>query len=218
MIPVESSAFLMGTNKSTDSGAFDNEGPIHPVAMNDYYIGKHEVTQALWKAVMGSNPSNFKGDNLPVENVSWFECQVFINKLNTLTEMSFRLPTEAKWEYAARGGNRSRGYKYSGSDTISDVAWYHDNAGSTHPVGTKKANELGIHDMSGNVWEWCYDWYDCYYSSPQTAPDGPSTGSGRVIRGGSYWDDTKFCRSIYRYGFPAKSTDYASGLRLVLSP
>ena len=167
---------------------------------------------------MGNNPSYFKGDNLPVENVSWNDCQTFIFRLNNLTGKNFRLPTEAEWEYAARGGNRSRGYKYSGSNTLSDVAWFDDNSGSkTHPVGTKSPNELGLYDMSGNVWEWCSDWYGTYSSSSQTNPTGPSSGSGRVRRGGCWLNDAGLCRSSSRCdGSPDERGDYL-GLRLALS-
>jgi formylglycine-generating enzyme required for sulfatase activity len=146
---------------------------------------------------MGNNPSYFKGAKLPVEQVSWDDCQEFIRKLNAMTGKRFRLPTEVEWEYAARGGNRSRGYKYSGSDNIGSVAWYTDNSGrETHPVGQKQANELGLYDMSGNVEEWCQDWYgeNYYSSSPSQNPKGPSTGSDRVLRGGSWGDDAWRCR------------------------
>ena len=192
--------------------------PAHQVTLtNDYYIGKYEVTQALWKAVMGNNPSNFKGDNLPVEQVSWNDCQEFLNKLNSITGKTFRLPTEAEWEYAARGGNKSRGYQYSGSNNLSDVAWYGDNSGSkTHPVGSKQANELGIYDMSGNVWEWCQDRFGSYSSSPQNNPTG-ANGFNRVYRGGCWSDNVWYCYSSYRLGSSSNSSSIALGLRLVLS-
>ena len=186
--------------------------------MSSYYIGETEVTQALWKAVMGSNPSEFKGDDLPVEQVSWDDCQIFISKLNALTGKRFRLPTEAEWEFAARGGNQSRHTPYSGSSRIDDVAWYLYNSGEkTHPVKTKQPNELGIYDMSGNVWEWCQDWDGDYSSYAQTNPTGASSGSDRVIRGGSLYSSPWDCRSSGRvYGAPTYS-EYDQGLRLVLS-
>jgi len=198
----------------------------HLVTLDSFYIGKFQVTQKEWLEVMGSNPSCFKGDNLPVEQVSWYDAIVYCNLLsiregltpcysingssdpnhwgniptdenstwNTVTcdwsANGYRLPTEAEWEYAARGGNKSKGYKYSGSNDIGQVAWYDGNSGSeTHTVGTKHANELGIHDMSGNVWEWCWDWHDENYhgKSPESSPRGAASGSGRVLRGGS-WD------------------------------
>lgn len=182
MVAVKGGTFTMG---ATYDDAEVDEEPAHKVTLSDYYIGQTEVTQALWEAVMGSNPSNHKGDNLPVENVSWDDCQVFIQKLNQLTGKQFRLPTEAEWEYAARGGRKSRDYKYAGDDYIGSVAWYSGNSGyETHPVATKQANELGIYDMSGNVWEWCSDWFGGYQSSSQSDPQGPSSGSRRVYRGG----------------------------------
>ena len=185
-----------------------------------------EVTQALWKAVMGSNPSRFKGDDRPVECVSWNDCQTFINKLNSLTSQHFRLPTEAEWEFAAKGGNKSNGYTYSGSNNIDNVAWYTVNAydkGSsspdygTHDVKTKSPNELGIYDMSGNVWEWCQDWYGDYSSSSQTNPTGPSSGSSRVLRGGGWCYDATNCRTAYRDCITPTGTSYRLGLRLALS-
>ena len=188
MVKVEAGTFMMGVTSEIQDPSFD-EKPVHQVTLtNDYYMGKYEVTQALWQAVMGSNPSKFKGDDLPVEQVSWNDCQEFISKLNGFTGKKFRLPTESEWEYAARGGKKSRGYQYSGSSNISDVAWYYDgNSGSkTHPVGTKQANELGIYDMSGNVWEWCQDWYGSYVSLSQTNPTGAVSGPYRVYRGGSW--------------------------------
>ena len=168
---------------------------------------------------MGKNPSSFTGDNNPVERVSWNEAQEFCQKLSTLIGKKYRLPTEAEWEYAARGGNKSKGYKYSGSNTIGDVAWYTSNSGrKTHPVGQKQPNELGIYDMSGNVWEWCYDWKGSYSSSPQTNPTGPTSGSTRVFRGGSWEYTAKICRVAYRDGnFPGIRGSYL-GLRVVCEP
>ena len=188
MIKVEGGTFSMGATSEQEYDALSCEKPVHSVTLSDYYIGETEVTQELWEAVMGSNPSYFEGDNQrPVENVSWNDCQKFIKKLNRLTGKEFRLPTEAEWEYAARGGKYSRGYKYSGSNNADEVAWYDSNSGSkTHPVKTKKDNELGLYDMSGNVWEWCNDWWGCYQSNSQTNPTGPSEGESRVLRGGGW--------------------------------
>lgn len=165
MVKVEAGTFMMGATSEMQN-PYDDEKPVHQVTLtNDYYMSKYEVTQALWQAVTGKNPSKFKGDNLPVERVSWNDCQVFIRNLNNITGRKFRLPTEAEWEYAARGGKKSRGYQYSGSSNISDVAWFDDiNGNKKHPVGTKQANELGLYDMSGNVWEWCQDRYGSYSS------------------------------------------------------
>ena len=218
IVKVEAGTFMMGATSEMQN-PWDDEKTVHQVTLtNDYYMGKYEVTQALWKTVMGSNPSYSKGDNLPVEEVSWNDCQEFISKLNSLTGKKFRLPTEAEWEYAARGGKKSRGYQYSGSSNISDVAWYDGNSGSkTRPVGTKQANELGIYDMSGNVCEWCQDLYGSYVSSSQTNPTGVVSGSYRVYRGGSWYNDAMRCRSSFRYpGGPGYRRDYL-GLRLVLS-
>ena len=218
MVRVEAGTFTMGaTAEMKDPN--DDEKPTHRVTLtNDYYIGKYEVTQALWKAVMGKNPSYFKGDNLPVENVSWDDCQEFISKLNSITGKTFRLPTEAEWEYAARGGNKSRGYQYSGSNNLSDVAWFFDNSGSkTHAVGTKQANELGIYDMSGNVWEWCQDWYGKYKRSSQVNPTGANSGSNRVRRGGSWGTTARACRSSCRHYDSLFDLGRFRGLRLVLS-
>ena len=218
MVRVEAGTFTMGATAEMKD-PYDDEKPTHRVTLtNDYYIGKYEVTQALWQAVMGNNPSKFKGDNLPVEQVSWDDCQKFLSKLNRITSKTFRLPTEAEWEYAARGGNKSRGYQYSGSNNLSDVAWYDDNSGNkTHAVGTKQANELGIYDMSGNVEEWCQDWYGKYSSSSQVNPTGANSGSDRVIRGGSWYFITVQWRSSHRsYVSPGRRIGIL-GLRLVLS-
>ena len=218
MVKVEAGSFNMGATPEMQV-PYEVEKPVHRVTLtNNYYIGKYEVTQALWKIVMGSNPSNSKGDNLPVENVSWNNCQKFISKLNKLTGKSFRLPTEAEWEFAARGGKKSRGYQYSGSNTLGDVAWYEGNSGSkTHAVGTKQPNELGIYDMTGNVYEWCQDWYGSYSSSPQTNPIGAVSGSSRVDRGGSWFFTAKHCRSSYRFNLTPGYRLNFLGLRLVLS-
>ena len=218
MVFVKGGTFTMGATAEQGSDASSNEKPTHSVKLSDYYIGKYEVTQAQWIAVMGNNPSNWKGDNLPVENVSWSDIQEFISKLNALTGKRYRLPTEAEWEYAARGGNQSKGYKYSGSNSISDVAWHKDNSGSkTHPVGQKYPNELGVYDMSGNVWEWCQDWLGNYSSSLQTNPTGASSGSYRVLRGGSWSYIARTCRvSIRGYSKPADRYS-RHGFRLALS-
>ena len=224
MIYVDGGTFTMGATSEQGSDAYDNEEPAHQVTLSSYYIGETEVTQELWQAVMGSNPSNFSGSRKPVENVSWDDCQEFIRKLNSLTGQKFRLPTEAEWEYAARGGNESRGYKYSGSNTLSNVAWYWDNIPSqksettgygTQNVATKSPNELGLYDMSGNVWEWCQDRFGSY-SSSQTNPTGPSSGSSRVRRGGSWGSSARGCRvSIRGYGSPGGMFNIL-GLRLAL--
>lgn len=199
MVRVAGGTFTMGSSDG-DSEANSDEKPAHEVSLSDYSIGETEVTQALWKAVMGSTPSYFKGDlQHPVEQVNWNDCQEFILKLNSLTGATFRLPTEAEWEYAARGGSRSRDYKYSGRNAIASVAWYGDNSSrTTHPVKGKSPNELGLYDMSGNVWEWCADWSDSYLSSSQTNPEGPSSGSYRVLRGGSWGSDAGRCRVMCR--------------------
>lgn len=190
LVYVKGGTFQMGSN-SGDS----DEKPVHRVTVSDFYIGKYEVTQKQWKAIMGGNPSNWKGDNLPVEKVSWNDVQKFLRKLNAKTSGNFRLPTEAEWEYAARGGSKSRGYKYAGSNNAGGVAWYDGNSGrKTHPVGQKKANELGLYDMSGNVWEWCSDRYGDYSSSAQTNPKGPNGGSYRVYRGGGWGYDAGLLR------------------------
>ena len=218
MVKVEAGSFNMGATPEMEN-PYDSEKPVHRVTLtNNYYIGKYEVTQALWQAVMGSNPSYFKGDDLPVEQVSWNDCQDFISKLNAMTGKRFRLPSEAEWEYAARGAKKSRGYQYSGSNTLGDVAWYYGNSGpKIHAVGTKQPNELGIYDMTGNVWEWCQDWFGSYSNSPQTNPIGAASGSGRVYRGGSWGNSAGFCRSSCHFYDTPGYRDCYLGLRLVLS-
>jgi len=202
LLLVQGGTFTMGCTSEQGSDCTADEKPAHQVTLSDFYIGKYEVTQALWRSVMGSDPPKliFKGcDQCPVERVSWGEVQEFLTKLNAKTGRQYRLPTEAEWEYAARGGQKSQGYKYAGSDTIDEVAWYSSNANNkTHAVGGKKANEQGLFDMSGNVWEWCSDWYGTYSSSTQTNPAGPTTGSGRVYRGGSWRNDSQFARVANR--------------------
>ena len=219
MIAVEGGTFTMGATSEQGSDAYDDEKPAHQVTLSSYYIGKTEVTQELWQAVMGSNPSKFSGTNLPVEKVSWEDCQSFVIKLNELTGKNFRLPTEAEWEYAARGGNKSNGFKFSGGNNIAEVAWYSENGNKiSHPVATKAPNELGIYDMSGNIWEWCSDWYSSSYytSSSQTNPTGPNSGSYRVYRGGSWSGNDRYCRVSHRdSNYPSYRFNYL-GLRLAL--
>jgi formylglycine-generating enzyme required for sulfatase activity len=217
MVYVSGGTFTMGATSEQGSDAYDYEKPTHSVTLSSYYIGKYEVTQSEWMVVMGGNPSYFKGDDRPVENVSWDDCQTFISRLNSLTGLSFSLPTEAQWEFAAGSGNSNRIYKYSGSSNVSDVAWYDDNSGgTTHDVGKKSANELGLYDMSGNVWEWCRDWYGNYSSNSQTNPTGPYNGSCRVLRGGSWRIIAGFCRVPARGNFAPDYRYYDIGLRLVL--
>ena len=218
MVYVSGGTFTMGATSEQGSDADNDEKPVHSVTLSSFYICKYEVTQALWEAVMGSNPSNWKGANLPVERVSWDDCQTFIRKLNALTGKNFRLPTEAEWEFAARGGNNSREYKYAGSNNIETVAWYDADSGNkTHVVGTKSPNELGLYDMSGNVWEWCQDRYGSYSGASQTNPTGASSGSNRVLRGGCCGRSAWYCRSSLRIiGTPDGRND-GFGLRLVLS-
>ncbi|MBO4379856.1 MAG: formylglycine-generating enzyme family protein [Muribaculaceae bacterium] len=217
MIAVKGGTFTMGATSEQGSDARGWEKPAHKVTLSDFYIGKTEVTQAQWKAVMGTNPSYFSGDDLPVEKVSYNDCLTFINKLNNLTGKKFRLPTEAEWEYAARGGKKSKGYKYSGSNNIAAVAWYKDNSDmKSHPVGTKSANELGIYDMSGNVWEWCQDWYGVYSEGSQTNPTGPTSGDGRAVRGGSWITEGKGCRVSERDPGDPTSQVQIMGFRIAL--
>lgn len=218
MVAVKGGTFTMGAT-SEQSNPSSGEKPTHTVTLSDFAIGETEVTQELWQAVMGTNPSYFTGDlQRPVEQVSWNDCQTFIEKLNELTGMQFSLPTEAQWEYAARGGASSQGYQYSGSNTLGDVAWYTSNSSSTtHPVKSKQANELGLYDMSGNVREWCQDWYGSYSSSSQTDPTGFTSGSSRVLRGGGWYYAARHCRVAGRY-YDTPSLRFSScGLRLALS-
>ena len=240
MVFVEGGTFRMG---DVWGGGYSNELPVHDVTISSFYIGKYEVTQVLYQEIMGNNPSYFRGDNLPVEKVTWYNAVEFCNKLSEkdglekvytisgtdvtadFTKNGYRLPTEAEWEYAARSGGRDD-RKWSGTNTeseLGDYAWYYDNScslGSSHPdygtndVGTKLANDLGIYDMSGNVWEWCWDWYGSYSSSSQTNPTGPTTGSRRVTRGGRWRGHAFYCRTAYRDNYtPSYSYDHL-GFRL----
>ena len=229
MVFVEGGTFMMGAQKSDpmspnyDGEARDDESPVHEVVLSDYYIGETQVTQALWKAVMDNNPSGFTGDDRPVEWVSWYDIvEKFIPALNNETGRTFRLPTEAEWEYAARGGNKSKGHKYSGSEKIDEVAWYDGNSGDkTHPVKGKKANELGLYDMSGNVWELCSDWFGEYSSGAQTNPRGPDRPDkllNCVLRGGSFGFEARCCRVSHRFHCWADVRSCDNGFRLVLCP
>lgn len=215
MILIEGGTIVMGATSEQGNDADTDEKPAHQITVSSFSIGKYEVTQEDWIVVMGSNPSYFIGNKRPVESVSWKECQDFIRKLNSITGKQFRLPTEAEWEYAARGGNQSLGYKYSGNDILNRVAW--SGGFESHDVGQKSPNELGIYDMSGNVWEWCQDWYDSYLYGAQNNPLGPSSGTKRVNRGGGWGGITGDCRvSCRRSDFPSKTNNYL-GLRLALS-
>lgn len=217
MVKVEGGTFMMGaTPEMENSNKW--ELPVHEVTLYNYYIAQYEVRQSLWEKVMGNNPSFFKGENLPVENVSWDDCQVFISKLNELTGRKFRLPTEAEWEFAARGGNKRQGLQYSGSANLSDVAWYKANSDlKTHPVGSKRANELGLYDMSGNVLEWCQDFYLYYSKSSQLNPNVVSWGKQRIVRGGCWGYEPRNCRSSYRNACLPEYRCADLGFRLVLT-
>ena len=222
MIKVKAGTFQMGK-----AGNEDVATPVHQVTLtNDYFMGETEVTQGLWYAVMGQSPTSDGskwsssygiGDNFPAYYISYEDCQKFLTKLNQMTGLQFRFPTEAEWEFAAKGGTKSKGYTYAGSNTIGSVAWYTENSGSkTHEVKTKADNELGLYDMSGNVWEWCADWYGSYSSGSQTNPTGPTTGSLRVIRGGSWYDTAAACRVASRSYYAPSLRGSNLGFRLAL--
>jgi formylglycine-generating enzyme required for sulfatase activity len=230
MVRVEGGSFQMGSNNG-DS----DEKPVHTVTVKSFYMGKTEVTQKEWVEIMGTNPSRFKGDTLPVESVSWFEAVEYCNRRSLkegltpayrgsdnsiicdFSASGYRLPTEAEWEYAAKGGNKDlMTFTYSGGNSPDGVAWYNGNSGSTtHPVGTKQPNSLGLYDMSGNVWEWCWDWYGAYSTGNQTDPRGASSGSARVYRGGSWFHTAAGARSAFRNCYTPSDRDYFLGFRLV---
>lgn len=213
---VKGGCFQMG---DTFGGGEADEKPVHEVCVSDFNLGKYEVTQGQWREVMGSNPSHFTncGDNCPVEKVSWNDVQDFISRLNSRSGKKYRLPTEAEWEYAARSGGKSEKWSGTSSESsLGDYAWYSSNSGSkTHSVGQKLPNGLGLHDMSGNVWEWCNDWYGNYNSSDRDDPSGPSSGSYRVLRGGS-WYDPGFVRAADRDWNNPGNRNNDSGFRVAL--
>ena len=220
MVFVEGGTFWMGCTEEQGRDCRPTESPLHSVTLSSFYIGKYVITQKQWKNIMGTDPSQKKGDNNPVDNISWEEAQEFINKLNKATGKQYRLPTEAEWEFVARGGVKSNGYKYSGSNSLNSVAWISSkNKVRTGPVGKRQPNELGIYDMSGNVWEWCNDWFDIYNSNAQTNPIGPTTGTKRVIRGGRWNSAAQDCRVSSRIGYSPNSRGRNSyfGFRVVLS-
>ncbi len=215
LIRVDGGSFLMGSDSR-----YTDEKPIHQVDLLDYYIGETEVTQELWEAIIGNNPSKYKGKHRPIECVSWIDCYQFIDRLNKLTGLDFHLPTEAQWEYAAKGGIKSLGFMYSGSNTLNDVGWFKENSYKlTHEVATKLSNELGIYDMSGNVYEWCHDCYGGYSSITQTNPTKPINRNdvsliNRVIRGGSFQSD--LCQTTNRLKYEMRMQNYDLGFRLAI--
>ncbi len=218
MIFVKGGEFMMGDDESE----FDSEKPAHRVRVNDFYMARYPVTQRLWEMVMGDTPSRFEGDRRPVERITWNDAQAFIKKLNAFTQRQYRLPTEAEWEYAARGGRLSRGHQYSGSDKLKEVGWYSDNSHQeTKPVGLKDANELDIYDMSGNVWEWVEDdWHGSYKGAPEDESawiNAGNRGSPRVLRGGGWTSYALYCRVAYRYSYGPDTRTDDVGFRLALS-
>lgn len=223
MKKVEAGTFNMGGTLEQQNPETD-EIPVHTVTLTkDYYMGETEVTQELWLAVTGFGSTwtdKFgRGLNYPAYNITYDQVQTFIANLNELTGQKFRMPTEAEWEFAARGGNKSKKYQYSGSNTIDDVAWYFDNSDmTTHPVKTKQPNELGLYDMTGNVSEWCLDWYGSYESSPATNPTGPGKGSKRVCRGGNWNFGSAYCRNASRLYYISTYVNSFMGFRLALTP
>ncbi len=218
LVEVEGGHFLMGSEESV----YDDDVPVHGVEVPSFRLGKYPVTQAVWEAVMGNNPSDFKGTNRPVENVSWEDVQQFLVSLSDKTGKDFRLPSESEWEYAARGGRYSQDYIYAGSDKLSQVGWYVDNSNDeTHEVGLLLPNELGLYDMSGNVREWCADdWHDNYKGAPTDGSawiDAPDRGARRVLRGGSYFYSAEPCRPTIRYRFAPGNRGDNIGVRLAMS-
>ena len=228
MVYVEGGSFSMGATEEQLETAIRDEKPVHNVTLDGYYIGQYEITQGQWKAVMGTTVEQQRvnadpswklygmGDDYPIYYVSWEEAKLFCEKLSAQTGEKYRLPTEAEWEYAARGGNRADGTKYAGSNDFNNVAWCQANSEAVHPVGQKRPNGLGLYDMSGNVWEWCQDWFGDYSSSPSVNPQGPSVGSNRVFRGGSWYFPGESCRISYRSSILDKPAWYIQiGFRVV---
>lgn len=229
MVKVDGGTFCMGCSNEQGKCGGD-ENPTHLVDISDFYIGKFEVTQELWKAVMSETieqhrdkintkrPLYGNDAKCPMYYLSWDDCMSFVEKLNKLTGKNFRLPTEAEWEYAARGGKYSGTYRYAGSNNYDEVCWHSENSGViTHPVGMKKCNELGLYDMSGNVWEWCSDWYDVYDNTHQTNPAGPEkSGLGKVLRGGSWYNKPEYCRVARRMFRNTDNRGSSFGLRLAM--
>lgn len=214
LVFVKGGCYSMGD--SFDEGA-SNEQPVHQVCVDDFYIGKYEVTQTQWQKLMGENPSIIRGDSLPVDTVSWRDAQGYAQKLSEKSGRHYRLPTEAEWEYAARSGGKKQ--KYSGGNTIEGLAHFEDNMMSKPlPVGLKHPNGLGLYDMSGNVWEWCQDWYgeNYYHQSSGDNPQGPESGTERIIRGGCHRTDPKYMRTTYRYKHRPEAKDVTIGFRLVM--
>jgi formylglycine-generating enzyme required for sulfatase activity len=215
---VEGSCFRMGSPPASEE-RFSNEEPHHEVCLNSFWMGKYEVTQDQYAKVTGDNPSSFKGKNRPVENVTRLDAQSFIHKLNKMSGKSYRLPTEAEWEFAAMGGTRSRGYTYSGSNNPDVTCWFEGNSGKeTHPVGQKQPNEIGLFDMSGNVAEWCKDWYDAFFyaTSPKYNPEGPSSGKFRSLRGGGWRSPARYTRTENREWAPPSGYNDDIGFRILL--
>lgn len=216
MVPVEAGTFTMGATPEQGEYSGNDEKPAHKVMVSPFSIGRYEVTQEEWLAVMGSNPSHFKGDKRPVEQVSWRDCQKFIEKLNALTGRQFRLPTEAEWEYAARGGSVGMGNMYAGGTNADAVGWYNENSdGETHEVGKKRANELGLYDMAGNVWEWCSDHKQNYANSAEPS-DSQEPSTTRVNRGGSWRSGSRLCRVSFRADDDADERLNTLGFRLAM--
>ena len=216
LVKIDAGTFQMGATSEQSVAANRDEKPVHSVTLGSYMIMQTEVTQELWQTIMDNNPSSLKGSNRPVHNVSWYDCMEFIEMLNTVSGRQFRLPTEAEWEYAARGGNKSNHYIYSGSNIVDDVAWYKENSLFSFPVGLLLPNELGIYDMSGNLYEWCQDWYGKYNDADQMNPIGPSKGAARVVRGGRWGHYANRCRVSCRSKSKPNHKNSFNGFRIAL--
>ena len=220
MVMVEGDEYIMGLTDKRQTDPFLQENPLfHKVAVSSFKICKYTVTQDEWKCVIGNNPSEFVGPHCPVTNISWLDCQEFIKKINNNTDnkYGFRLPTEAEWEFAARGGKKSKGYRFAGSNKLDEVAWADFNGGNkTHDVGGKQPNELGLYDMTGNIWEWCQDWYDKYDLSYKKDPQGPDNGFERVFRGGAFDSFDGDCSIGQRSGNSPVTCTCGLGFRLVM--